>query len=438
MVPPRAGRPDPPGRRWFLVAALLVSSPAAQDDTPLRVTHGPIVLHADLFLHWGGHTFGYLIEGERSVYWTGRRAEAGPAVVGRFPRPGTARPPSIGELPAPAEATAVTVHPQLLRTPDGHLHVFVGQVDDRGGGTVRYLRSARPGAVDAWLDRTECLPVGRYPHWAAKRKNVGISRDGQRAVLVTLTAFQQGSSLQNWPLIAFGQRDGDDFQFGEPRRWADEQLPFFYPQVAVTDHGPVLVGAVDADPSRHAELVHLDDEGAVLFRQRLPHPQGTAQTWAYDLQPLDPDDWSRLVLVRSIRPADRPETALELWLYDARARTLVRQRRVDFAAAHAARANAGHFLVARDRAPVFINEPNSRQLAAWQGDLIGDGPCAPVSLPRTQVADFGYRTIRSVFVPSVLHGSIPHAGSRAVAADVAYAAGEPTRVAWLLWRVALR
>ncbi|MGH7151514.1 MAG: hypothetical protein ACREIU_12490, partial [Planctomycetota bacterium] len=55
----------------------------------LEVVEGPVLLSAAIAGQWGGHTFSYVVEGESAVFWTARRSEAGPALVGQHPEPGS-------------------------------------------------------------------------------------------------------------------------------------------------------------------------------------------------------------------------------------------------------------------------------------------------------------------------------------------------------------
>ncbi len=59
------------------------------------------------------------------------------------------------------------------------------------------------------------------------------------------------------------------------------------------------------------------------------------------------------------------------------------------------------------------------RLLAWEGELFGTDALRASPLPRTRVADLGYPGIRSLFLPSVLQGSIaPADGLRPLVADV--------------------
>ncbi len=35
-----------------------------------KVIDGPVLLHSNLCGHWGGHTYAYVVQGERHIFWT--------------------------------------------------------------------------------------------------------------------------------------------------------------------------------------------------------------------------------------------------------------------------------------------------------------------------------------------------------------------------------
>ncbi|NOT29823.1 MAG: hypothetical protein HOP15_05165 [Planctomycetes bacterium] len=408
--------------------------------TQVRVVEGPILLHACIDLQWGGHTFSYLVEGEHGLFWSAKRVGgAGAPLVGQHPKPGSTLAPAVHEFVLPADVTRSN-QPLVMRTPDGHLHVFVGYEErsgEREPGRVRYFRSERPEDVTAFVDRTECLPLDRYSDFHL-RMNAGVSRDGTRLVLAILTTFVPEKHSNNVPLVFFGRRDGLDFRFEQPIVWG-EVTPFFYPQVAVTEPGPVLVGAVDADPSRYAELVQLDWDGRVVFREKLPFPEVAAQSWAFELEPVDADDWTRLVLVRSITPAEGTQRVIEFWSYDATRHELARVRAFpNDVATQQGFSNAGQLLALPGRGPLFVNEPGSKTIGVWEGDLLGAGVTRLSPLPGTDPTRLGYADIRSVFLPGLLQGSVPCDGTRFMAIDTAPAdlpEGATGPCALLAWRI---
>ena len=427
---------------WIALFSTLLSLQLARplrwdlDASPVTVVSGPTVLHADVFTQWGGHTFPYLVEGEEHLYWSGLEAYEGPALLGSVPKPGVAGEAVVARIPLEG-AFRRTNPPQVVRTPDEHLHVFLvtRSLDDESGD-IHYWRTERPGDVTSLVDRSELMPKTRFAQFTI-RQNVGVSRDGRRIVFCNLTDFVDGKHLMNMPLVWIGEREGEDFRFAEPVVYG-EQTSFFYPQVAATDEGPVLLGAVDRDPNRNAELVHLDWSGRVLSWVALPGIEG--ESWAFDMQPLDSKDWSRLAIARLTMPEAGTERGLEFWIYDTKTRRLEARNR--FAADHATErsfASAGKFWMQDGAAPLFLNEPGSHRIVAWGGPLLEESGNAVLHpLPRTTAATIGYGGIRSLFFPSILQGSVPDTTSlRPVAADLSRPGidreRDGDRCAFLLW-----
>ena len=401
------------------------------------VTQGPILLHAGIQQQWGGHTFSYLVEGERGVFWSALAGPDGPVLVGQAPVPGSDLEPRVTTLDFSEHEPTRVDQPQILRTPDGSLHLFVGLVraaDEHGD--VRYLRSVSPEDVSRFEDQSERIPRGDYPTFHQNRKNVGIDRAGERVVLVVLTDFVSNRYLMNTPLVFLGEVEKGRLSFRDPVVFGP-QTPFFYPQVAATDQGPVLLGSVDDDPSRHAELVHLDWDGELLAHERLPFPDTVAQTWSFEMEPIDPLDWSRLMIVRSIVPEPGERRWIEFWTYDARTRELVCLRSIENdLASEPSVTNAGQLWTQIGSPPLFLSEPASSAVYAWEGLLESTQPLRLAPLAATRTSRFGLPSIRSVFVPSVLQGSLPSSGRRAVALDAdlpCTSSGESGPCAWLLW-----
>ncbi|MEM7310437.1 MAG: hypothetical protein AAF682_27415 [Planctomycetota bacterium] len=404
LLPPPAPAQEAPAPAW------------SERSDAVEVLEGPVLLHADVFTQWGGHTFAYLLEGERHVYWAGIESYAGPALLGRVPKPGVGGDAIVARVPLEGDFERVNP-PQIVRTPDEHVHVFLTtRPAGEGSGDIHYWRTAEPGDVGRLVDRSHLLPRTRFADFTI-RQNVGVSRDGRRIVFCNLTDFVAGKHLMNTPLAWIGERDGDDFRFREPVVYG-EQTAFFYPQVAATDEGPVLVGAVHREPNRNAELVHLDWDGRVLLWQALPLVEG--ESWAFDLQPLERGDWSRLALARLRLPREGSVRGVELWTYDAKTRELELGRAfANDLAREPSFASAGKLWLVPGEPAVFLNEPGSRRVVAWSGDLLGRGEVRLAPLPRTDAEALGYPQIRSLFFPSVLQGSFVDDGRvRPMAVDV--------------------
>ena len=383
----------------------------------VRVLDAPRLLAGDIELQWGGQNFSYLLEGERGLFWTALRYAGedrlGRPIVGQVPR-GLGKTPSAGalavrtaELPIAGEDLHRIVQPQLVRTPDGILHAFVGYYE--GGpscGHMAVFRTAQPEDVGTFV-RVGELPLGRFAGFQI-RENVALSRDGKRLVVAIMSCFAEGRHLINTPLILFGEREGLGFRFAEPIAF-EVPTPFFYPLVAATDAGVVMLGSVhdEGDTRRDALLMHVDWQGRLLHRELLPAPPDPGNYYAHALAPLDPEDWTRLAIMRACVPDEGTLRTAEFWTYDARSRELLLARSVpcDFSVTRAV-SNAGDFLPRAQGPPLFLNNPASRELCVWEGDLFGQGPVRIGPLSGTQPFELGYAGSRSVYVPNVLQGSL--------------------------------
>ena len=92
------------------------------------------------------------------------------------------------------------------------------------------------------MDRTELLPTETYDSFHL-RMNVGLSPDGHWMALVILAISEDGSVPFNTPVVFVGERQGLDFVFQPPVRYA-EPMSLFYPQVAAIKEGIIIVGEV--------------------------------------------------------------------------------------------------------------------------------------------------------------------------------------------------
>src|SRR5437667_12900338 len=70
--------------------------PPLVEASPIRIAEGPVLLHANATGEWGGHTFSYLITGERHVFWAGMLYEPGRTsrtmLIGQYPKKDVDRP----------------------------------------------------------------------------------------------------------------------------------------------------------------------------------------------------------------------------------------------------------------------------------------------------------------------------------------------------------
>jgi hypothetical protein len=249
---------------------------------------------------------------------------------------------------------------------------------------------------------------------------VALSADGERVVLATLSSFERGDHVINEPLVVLGRRDGRDFSFSDPVQYA-EPMEFFYPLVAWTESGIVMVGRVSRGDASQCipRLVHLDEAGTLLHAEDLPSPDVSGEYYPHALAPLEAPPWSRLLLACTAAPREGTRRWLEFWTYDARRKVLRRERSVanDFAAEKSL-TNAGELLVRKDAPPLFLNNPASDALAVWEGDLFGSSDLAVRPLLETQPEALGFAGTRSLFLGNVFQGSVVEENGAFLATDV--------------------
>ncbi len=412
----------------------LVSSASGQ----LKVL-GPDVLDSSISGQWGGHTYSYLIEGERGLFWSATAhtpdAPQTVALVGQQPLGDSA----LRSLTYRIRFTSAKIcnQPQMVRTPDGYLHIFVGvtaqERADYAPGRIRYLRSKDPEDISVLVENTHLIPKRPF-RGLHLRMNVGISPDGSRMALVALALSKKGGVPLYTPIVYLGERDGADFVFRKPIRYA-EPMAFFYPQVAATDDGIVLTGQIRDNPEHVTTgLVHLDWDGAVVHRERLP--AGGAGTYiCYDLRPRDPGDWRRLILYYNRQSKNRSACFHEFWEYDTteRALRMLRSIPVEYIAA-----NPGKWVPLAGNASVFLNNPSMSTTHVWTGNILGPGSIDHNPLPRTDVLESGYLASSYLMTPNVLQGSVRNPGHRYLISDchnLDKKRDAPGPCSLLLWRL---
>src|SRR5438046_2231357 len=73
--------------------------PPLAEASPIRIVEGPVLLHGNLSSEWGGHTFSYVITGEKYVFWAGMLYEPGRTsrtmLIGQYPKKDVDRPPVV-------------------------------------------------------------------------------------------------------------------------------------------------------------------------------------------------------------------------------------------------------------------------------------------------------------------------------------------------------
>ncbi len=432
----------------LIMITILLSSGVASGAyaRSLRVMEGPTVLHAKIADQWGGHTFCYLLLGKHDVFWsaTAHRSDGQlrTAIVGQHPKHGSPSVPAISVVRFDEPNVKGINQPQMIRSPDGYLHVFIGVTYTTGNpdynvSKLRYFRSKSPDDVSELVDRTELIPTVPYSDFHL-RMNVGISPDGQRMVLVILAISEDGSVPFNTPIIFIGEKkQASDFIFQEPIKYA-EPMGFFYPQVAAAGDGIVVVGELWDNPDRSiTRLLHLNWKGELMHQEDLP-TDGDGTYLSYDLRPPDPEDWSRLILYYNKTPKERKICHHEFWEYNTQTRQLRLLRSLE---TEYGLSNAGKWMPLSEQSSVFINNPSMGQLHVWEGDILGGGEVTRAPLPGANPLALGFMASAYLFTPNPLQGSVVVPGEIYLASDCFNPGRTPEKpgsCSFLLWRLGIQ
>ncbi|MFO0947923.1 MAG: hypothetical protein U1D30_18705 [Planctomycetota bacterium] len=387
----------------------------------VRIDQGPILLHEKIEQQWGGHTFAYLLEGERFLFWSASELSPNPqchsVLVGRYPK-SKGFEPAVTRIPLDGENVKNKTQPLLVRSKDGHVHVFVGvghgtSNPNYAPGEIRYYRSHEPEDISELVDRTELIPRVRPYTDFHLRMNVGISRDGERMVLVVLAISQDGSVPFNTPVVFLGEKKGSDFVFAPPKAYAPA-MGLFYPQVAVTESGTVVVGQVwDHQPKVTTRLMVLDAEGTLTHREDLPADSDGMHV-CYDLRPASNDDRGRLILYYNKYPKGGTDCRHELWEFLPATKSLRLLRSVPTAEGMA---NAGKWLPTARSQSLLLNNPSMGRFQLWEGNLLGEGAIQRKPLLDTDPATMNFVGSAYTFVPNTLQGSVLSNGGTWFATD---------------------
>jgi hypothetical protein len=382
--------------------------PPLTDISPIGIVEGPVLLHANAAGEWGGHTFSYVLTGERHVFWAAMLYEPGRTsrtmLIGQYPREGIDKPPAVTSVSLDAPDYYNSSLPLLVRTPDGYIHIFVGVTHDIGKpnlkpGVLRYFRTTAPDDVSKIVDRTELIPKDPYDQFHL-RMNVGLSADGKRLVWVVLAVSSDGKVPFNTPVVFFGERKGVDFMFQKPRAYAPA-MGLFYPLVAVVETGAVVVGEWWDEAKRpRARLVQFDWSGKITHQEDLPL-EGEGSHLAYDLRPT-PGHPESFVLYATKSPADHQNCAHEFWTYSAKE---MRLRLVHSVETDYSWSNSGKWMPLSAQQSVLINNPSLGQLSAWHGDILGGGQVKRTLLERSNPIQLGMQGSYYVMMPSALVGA---------------------------------
>jgi hypothetical protein len=251
---------------------------------------------------------------------------------------------------------------------------------------------------------------------------------------VILAISKDGSVPFNTPVIFMGERRGEDFVFRDPVTYAEPQ-GFFYPQIALTDSGTVLVGQVWDNKDRSTtRIIHLDDTGKEIHRAELP-AEVDGNYWCCDYRPLRADDWSKLVLYYNKYPKGGQDCRHEFWTYEPATRALKQHQSI---AVPEGRINYGKWIPISGKRSVFLHNPSMGAFETIGGDLLGSGDVAVAPLMGTNPATLGYAGTAYTFVPNPLQGSMQSNKSAWFACDYISLKNDPnerTRAALLLYRI---
>lgn len=426
------------------IALLFLALPAFAEPA-LRVAEGPILLHASVDQQWGGHTFSYLLEGKQALFWSATvynpDGKTWGSLIGQYSKPGSEAPPVTTTLSFTEPNIISMTQPLMLRSDDGYIHVFIGMSHNFGEpgfnpGEVHYFRSAAPEDVSTLVDRSELIPRDTPYNQFHLRMNAGVSQDGRRAALTILAISKDGSVPFNTPVIFLAEKEGPDFVFRKPVKYA-EAMSFFYPQIALTENGTVLVGQLWDNHDRSiARLIQLDAEGKMTHTQDLP-AVSDGNHWCLDLRPAQTDDWSELVLYYNKYPKGGKDCRHELWTYAPATSTLALRRSIPVDEGHI---NYGKWFPVAPSQSAFLHNPSMGTFEVFEGDLLGAGNFSTTPLAATSPGLLGYAGTASTFIPNPLQGSVTTPGTVWFASDYIPLSNNPAeriRSAMLLYRLAV-
>ncbi|MFZ5832239.1 MAG: hypothetical protein ACOY3P_19310 [Planctomycetota bacterium] len=432
------------GRAAAAILALAMSwEPQLRAAAPQ--VDGPYLLHREVESLWGGHTFSYLIQGERGVFWAARDPSTPPhrVMLGQHPLPGSNLPVCVRRLDFSAPGVQAVNPPQLIRTPDGYLHAFVGvTVTDPEAkftsGRLRYWRSRTPEDCSAWEDRSDLIPREPFGDFHL-RMNVGISVDGRRLALPVLAISKDNSVKFNTPVVFLAERDGLDFRFQPPRQYT-EPTGLFYPQVACTRDSVVIVGQnwtdFHLDKKVGTALFHLDMQGKLLHREEWK-PEAEGALVCHDMRPEEWNDFSHLDLYLTYTPANQSGCRHDFYRYESHDQRLVQLKSVPV---EYSQSNAGKWLAAPQQEAVFVNNPSMSKLVLWPASKNGITDTAWQPMPQGDPLELGYAASSYILSPNALTGSLIDPGYFLIATDALHSnvPSEPGRIraaSLLLWRI---
>jgi len=425
----------------MLIATALVGSVSPADAT-ISVKDDPNVLNDSIVIQWGGHTFSYLLTGENGIFWSATAYDPDDttptALIGQEPKEGSPIKPAVSKIRFEGANVKGNNQPQMVRTKDGYIHAFIGVTYSTDNpnynyGRIHYYRSDKPEDITNLVDRTELIPTQPYEDYHL-RMNVGVSQDGQHVVLVILAISEDGKVPFNTPVMFVGEKQGVDFVFKEPFQYA-EPMGFFYPQVAVTNDGIVLVAEMwDKEDIHYTKLLHLDWNYKIIHREDIP-VDVAGNHFSYDMRPQNQDDWSKLIIYYNRHPSDNKDNRHEFWRYDTKTMKLELLRSID---TEPGLSNGGKWIPIDKNRSVFINNPSMGQLMTWEGDILGEGEITRTPMDKANPIEMGYQGSVYMFTPNVLQGSIISEGDIYIATEFIGKERKPDKpgpCSFMLWRL---
>lgn len=424
----------------MLIATALIGSIPANSE--IYVKDDPIIMNDSIAMQWGGHTFSYLLSSEKNIFWSAtdydENDKTPTALIGQISK-NNETSFALSKIRFEGSNVKGNNQPQMVRSKDGYIHAFIGVTyttdnPNYNYGRIHYYRSDKPDDIKNLVNRTELIPTQPYADFHL-RMNVGISQDGQRVALVILAISEDGKVPFNTPVIFMGEKQGLDFVFKEPFQYA-EPMGFFYPQVAVTNDGIILVAEMwDKKDWYFARLIHLDWDGKIIYREDFPLDM-EGSNFSYDMRPQNQDDWSKIIIYGSKQPSNHADCRHEFWRYDTKGKKLELLRSVK---TEYGMSNAGKWVPIDENYSVFINNPSMGQLFAWEGDILGGGEITKTPIEKTNPLEMGYQGSAYLFTPNVLQGSIISKDEIYIASDFINKERKPDKSgpsSFMLWRLA--
>jgi hypothetical protein len=219
-------------------------------------------------------------------------------------------------------------------------------------------------------------------------------------------------------------------------------MDFFYPQVAATPDGIVIVGQyghkVGASMRHTTRLVHVGWDGKQRFSADLPADESDGNYWCFDLHPLEPSDWSKLVLYHNKYSHTSDEaTGHEFWLYDVPTHELTLRRTIQ---ASRGLMGYGKWTPISENVSALLNGvwgTGKNDIYTWVGNLLGEGDISGSVLAGAAAEDLGYARRAGLCIAHPLQGSVMTPGELIVASDLQHTGDGVKSHSFVAWRLGL-